>query len=127
MFNSYISSIINEKAKHSKRLRVLLFQPPRIRNWGMAARSDHIAESCSPAVHPLGPTGHPTAAATSHPTPHHTDYTPEMQKLSMWKFSYTYGMKCLKQKYVIKYVQHTAALQSNYLPRSLGTVSQNQF
>ena len=39
----------------------------------MAAGSDHITESGSSAVHPLGPAGHPTAAATSHPTPHHTD------------------------------------------------------
>jgi len=45
----------------------------------MAARSDHVAESGSSAVHPFGPACHPTAAATSHPTPHHTDnYSPEM-------------------------------------------------
>jgi hypothetical protein len=64
----------------------------------MAARSDHIAKSCSPAVHPLGPTGHPTAAATSHLTPHHSDYTPEIKKLSMSKISYTLGKKRLEQK-----------------------------
>lgn len=52
---------------------ILLFQPARIRNCGMAARRDHVAESGSSAVHPLGPTGHPTAGATSHPTPHHDD------------------------------------------------------
>jgi len=61
----------------------------------MAARSDHIAESGSSAVHPLGPTGHPTAAATSHPTPHHTDnYTPE----TIGKLSNTLGITCLGAK-----------------------------